>query len=315
MRIAVIDHSYHKKTRSTDFVYDLLREIGTLTRYDCDHWRGGAPLKASDLHAKSKDLIVFLQQIYAPQLLRRFGSAAQTILIPMYDNVVDWKPKKWRKFRAFPIISFSRKLHDVVTAEGCLSFPVRYFPDSGAPAARPPTNGGEGWTVFFWERQAAVSWPLVRQLLAGVPIRQVFYKHYPDPGWSPDQIPEEDLRRFNVQRVGWLPSKEDSLKLMHESDIFIAPRMFEGIGMAFLEAMAAGKLVIAPNQGTMNEYIVHGYNGLLYDPSNPKPILMNVDVRGIARRAATDAAHYLRNWQTDRRSLLEWLRQRTSPSS
>lgn len=315
MRIAVIDHSYHTKTRSSDFFYDLLSEIGSVTRYDCSHWAGGNRLSASALGIKPDDIVVFWQQIYPPRFLRTFGYQTRPILVPMYDNVVNWKPKKWRKFRAFPIISFSRQLHDVVTAEGCQSFPVRYFPDSSSQVAGPSTNGRKGWTVFFWERQAAISWRLVRQLLAGVPIRQVLYKPSPDPGWSTDPIPEDDLRRFNVRHVGWLPSKEESLKLVHASDIFIAPRMFEGIGMAFLEAMAAGKLVIAPNHGTMNEYIVHGYNGLLYDPSNPKPILMNVDVPAITRQAATDAAHYLRNWRTDRKALLEWLRQRFTPTS
>jgi len=35
--------------------------------------------------------------------------------------------------------------------------------------------------------------------------------------------------------------------------------------MSFLEAMAMGKCVIAPNVGTMNEYIISGINGVLYD--------------------------------------------------
>ena len=36
-----------------------------------------------------------------------------------------------------------------------------------------------------------------------------------------------------------------------------------------LEAFSRGQCVVAPNQGTMNEYILSGVNGLLYDQSKP----------------------------------------------
>lgn len=42
--------------------------------------------------------------------------------------------------------------------------------------------------------------------------------------------------------------------------------------MAFLEAMAEGLCVVAPDGSTMNEYIVDGQNGFLYDASHPAPI-------------------------------------------
>ena len=33
--------------------------------------------------------------------------------------------------------------------------------------------------------------------------------------------------------------------------------------------MALGLLVVAPDRPTMNEYLVSGENGLLYDPAHP----------------------------------------------
>ena len=45
--------------------------------------------------------------------------------------------------------------------------------------------------------------------------------------------------------------------------------------MSFLEAMSMGKIVIANNDATMNEYIQHGVNGYLFDYKNPKPLIFD----------------------------------------
>jgi hypothetical protein len=42
--------------------------------------------------------------------------------------------------------------------------------------------------------------------------------------------------------------------------------------MAFLEAMAMGKCVVAHNDATMNEYIKDGVNGILFDADGPAAI-------------------------------------------
>jgi glycosyltransferase involved in cell wall biosynthesis len=39
--------------------------------------------------------------------------------------------------------------------------------------------------------------------------------------------------------------------------------------MAFLEAMAMGKCIVAHNDATMNEYIKDGVNGILFDADRP----------------------------------------------
>ena len=39
--------------------------------------------------------------------------------------------------------------------------------------------------------------------------------------------------------------------------------------MAFIEAMAMGKCVVAHNDATMNEYIKDGVNGILFDADRP----------------------------------------------
>jgi glycosyltransferase involved in cell wall biosynthesis len=62
--------------------------------------------------------------------------------------------------------------------------------------------------------------------------------------------------------------------MLKKSNIYIAPRKIEGIGISFLEAMSLGLVVIAYNYGTMNEYIKHNYNGYLF---NSETIQINFD--------------------------------------
>ncbi|MBI2459272.1 MAG: glycosyltransferase family 4 protein [Parcubacteria group bacterium] len=61
------------------------------------------------------------------------------------------------------------------------------------------------------------------------------------------------------------------------SDIFIMPAReingdFEGFGLVYLEANAAGKPVIAGNSGGVGDAVIDGLNGLLVDPLNTAEI-------------------------------------------
>ena len=55
-------------------------------------------------------------------------------------------------------------------------------------------------------------------------------------------------------------------RAMDAAAFYIAPRVYEGIGMSFLEAMARGRCVVAADHPTMNEYIEHGKTGFLFQP-------------------------------------------------
>lgn len=65
--------------------------------------------------------------------------------------------------------------------------------------------------------------------------------------------------------------------------------------MSFLEAMAMGLCVVAPNAPTMNEYIRDGVNGLLYDPGNPQPIDFS-RARELGEVARTSCEEGRREW-------------------
>ena len=93
---------------------------------------------------------------------------------------------------------------------------------------------------------------------------------------------------------------------MEQCNIFIAPRKFEGVGVSFLEAMARGIVVIAPDNPTMNEYIEHNKNGYLYDWKDPKAIsLENLpQLRGSLRVQALEKYQL---WKKSKSKLLKEL--------
>lgn len=63
-------------------------------------------------------------------------------------------------------------------------------------------------------------------------------------------------------------SNAELLKAYEETDIFCVPSRFESFGLIYLEAMRAGKPVVACNVGGVPEIVEHGVTGLLVAPDD-----------------------------------------------
>jgi len=66
-----------------------------------------------------------------------------------------------------------------------------------------------------------------------------------------------------VNFLGFVSKPEDFLARI---DIFVMPSLFEGLGVAALEAMAAGKPVVATRVGGLAESVLDGRTGILVAP-------------------------------------------------
>ncbi len=53
-------------------------------------------------------------------------------------------------------------------------------------------------------------------------------------------------------------------------DIYLLPSLWENCPYACMEAMAAGRAIVASNQGGVPELITHGKNGLLAECGSPE---------------------------------------------
>jgi glycosyltransferase involved in cell wall biosynthesis len=72
--------------------------------------------------------------------------------------------------------------------------------------------------------------------------------------------------------VHFLGNRADVPSLLNVLDLFVNPSYTEGLSRALLEAMAAGRPVIASRVGGMAEVVRDGENGLLIPPRDPEAL-------------------------------------------
>ncbi|RYX82262.1 glycosyltransferase family 1 protein [bacterium] len=75
-----------------------------------------------------------------------------------------------------------------------------------------------------------------------------------------------DGRAHFVGRV----NRPEAVALFKGSAFFVLPSRHEPMGIVNLEAMAAGKAVVASRVGGVPEFVINGENGLLVEPGNPQ---------------------------------------------
>jgi len=94
---------------------------------------------------------------------------------------------------------------------------------------------------------------------------------------------EQDLKRKalemgisdNIIFLGW---RDDLAKIISIYDIFVLPSLNEGMGRVLVEAMALGKSIVASNVGGIPDLVIHGKNGFLVPPKNPKELAKYIQV-------------------------------------
>jgi len=74
--------------------------------------------------------------------------------------------------------------------------------------------------------------------------------------------------------AGWRSNVPDFLSLF---DIFVFPSLNEGMGRVLVEAMAAGKPIVASNVGGIPDMVKDGQNGLLVPVANVKALAKSID--------------------------------------
>jgi glycosyltransferase involved in cell wall biosynthesis len=91
-------------------------------------------------------------------------------------------------------------------------------------------------------------------------------------GQLESQIKEELKLRGLENHVHILGFREDVAALLALIDVFVLPSLSEGLSIALLEAMAAGKPVIATDVGGNPELVVDGANGFTIPPRDSEAL-------------------------------------------
>lgn len=294
-KLFFIAHGYHKKTRSHQFMLNYLSESYEIDVYYDETWIGGVEVDFSVIDS-DYDAVIFWQFIPEKKELRNINHK-NIIFFPMCDATSGWKFKHWYKYKNTKIINFSNATYRKLKKSGFDTYYLKYFPE---PKEFIYGNDNE---VFFWQRLTDVNINTVEKILGNGDFKLHIHKVI-DPMREFIQPTENQESKFQISYSKWFENKNDVYDLIKEKAIYIAPRFMEGIGMSFLEAMSMGKVVIANDQPTMNEYIVDGETGFLSDYNNPKEINIR-NVRIIQENTYKYMQEGHKKWLIDRKEIFE----------
>lgn len=307
MRVAFIGHAWHQKTGSSRFLMDLLEQHATVEQWSGEPGNAATKDWAADFHEDRYDVIVIWQLHEAFERLS--GRHPNVVFVPMYDAMLWGGEFFWKRvFNTAKIACFSWKLRQEVMRRGAVQAGFQYYPD---PTRHRPVEDFSGLRGFLWYRRREISPDVAFRLCEGTEFERFTVHDAPDPdnGSTKPWLPPANIHRLD--RTRWSENREAYDAALRESNVYFAPRLFEGIGMSVLEAMASGHCVVAPNAPTMNEYISHGTNGLLYVPKRTTRLDFG-NARAIGARARESIERGHERWLTSIPHLLDFI---TTPTA
>jgi len=86
------------------------------------------------------------------------------------------------------------------------------------------------------------------------------------------ELRQEASRMGASEKVRFLGWRDDIHEILPVLDIFVLPSLNEGMGRVLVEAMAAGRPLVASNVGGIPDLIYQGENGFLVPPADPKAL-------------------------------------------
>ncbi|MGE5558188.1 MAG: glycosyltransferase [Bacillota bacterium] len=296
-KIVLVDHSFHMKTKSSQFIIDLLKE-----RYDVEiiwdtYWKDGIEADLSFVD-ESHYAVVFWQSLL-PVSLKNL-TCKNIVFFPMYDACCSLGADYWYSIRHVKIMNFSKTLFLKLKGFGFQTMYAQFFP--------PPVcnNGFNDLSLFFWNRTNDVTWRVVKKIIQNADVSSIHIHKAIDPFYDFIAPSAADERKYHITYSDWFASRDDYLGAVKNKSIYIAPRRLEGLGFSFLEAMAMGRAVVAADNPTMNEYIRHGVNGYLFSLKYPRPIDFG-NLRLIQRNAFHSIAEGRKKWEAEKDKIYEFI--------
>ena len=139
-----------------------------------------------------------------------------------------------------------------------------------------------------------------------------------DPAWAEELLQRAENLGLS-HRVDFAGKVEDTQVEYQQADVFVLPSRFEGYGMVFAEALAAGLPVIAASAGAVPQ-VVPEAAGLLVAPDDTQAltdalqqILSDEPLRRRLQQGARQAATTLPSWADCANSVVRKLEQVRSP--
>ena len=318
-KLLFIGHVYHQKTKSNVFVMDILQQEYDI--YEC-YLDPAESLDYQELnlfYGKEFDALVVWQVMPKLSILKKYVTWKTSLFFPMYDHYYAhgglFQPI-WEEYQETIIVCFSRTLYNEITANGFDTRYIQFFPQPCKIE-----NWGDESSIFFWQRLSILNLSTLAIAMKNYGLNRIHLHKAPDPGHQIKEFldyNDYDTKRFfhGMKRTesSWFENKAQLVDEINRHAFFMAPRHVEGIGMSFLEAMASGRVVVAPDMPTMNEYIEDGKNGLLYpwDEYNKishcqRPVKhAKLSIRTIQQNAYQTIVEGYERWCRQKLDIVKW---------
>jgi hypothetical protein len=245
-KIAVIWMSFHKKTKSFDFLKNLLSTTWDIELFYDSSLEGWSTDKSYLKRKNEFEYMIFLQVLPGFFDILKIKDK-NIVFVPMYDSM--WINKyAWLFYKPFniKIICFCKKIYDLLTPEWFDCFNIQYYLE--------PLKYNVDYSsknIFFWYRWN-IFWEDIKIMIWSQAISWVTIKNNP--------------KKYNISFLEkFFDTHEEYYWYLAKHNIFIAPRKMEWIWMSFLDAMSIWQCVVWYNEATMNEYLIDWINWYLTD--------------------------------------------------
>lgn len=293
-RLTFIGRQYHSKTKSDQMILDLLKTDFEITLIRREQYTDAELVRAVN---DSKPDVIFFWCLPPSSTKHLWKMHCKNVVwAPMWDG---FRPLKFRKrmlitLSKVKVICFSQALYNYFKKT---KIRAKYFQCSLKPNFATYTETGP-YTVFLWQREEKINIRNIAHFLGEENIKKVIYKS--EIGVDTSAYP------FEVEVLpDWL-EKEDYLAKLREADFYVAPRVSEGIGFSFLEAMSLGKVLLAYNESTMNEYVVDGENGYLFDEEFRLKTWLR-SPKTLSEKIEEHAKNAYLKWQKDKEQIIPFI--------
>lgn len=266
--IPVYGLDWHRKQSpaQNELMIDPLLPYIRFKRFDWD----GVKLDLSEERIKKSPIVFFF---FPPPENLMADINARLIWIPMWDETLGRGLEWWHNLpKNLRVVAFSDHVRKKAQSAGLTTLPLKFFKD---PANLEPVDFEYSKVLFYWNRIGMVGPEFLRRFCEVLQIDQLLFRKQIDPR-IPAQLEYSLPKRMGKTIVKDVPgiellSHREYLKLLNQANIVIAPRLSEGVGLTFIEALTRGCAVFAYNAPTMNEYIHHKHNGYLISDYNCTP--------------------------------------------
>lgn len=291
-----IGHEFHKKTKSSDFLQTILAESYNIETL---YINPDIPYSFSNFSGKKYNTVILWQVMPSLKEMKKYIDFEHCAFFPMYDNTKTLNSPLWNEYTDCNIINFSKTFHETCKKGGLSSYYIQYFPK--------PANiidEGDENSIFFWQRRENITTKTLEKVLEPETLNKLYLHKSTDP--KNRFINPSKSWKDKVVCSSWFETNDEMQEYIQKSALYFAPRKYEGIGMSFLEAMASGRCVIAPDYPTMNEYITNGVTGYLYNLKKPKRITLK-DIRKIQQNSFEFIKKGYENWNKEKHNILKYI--------